>query len=81
MASDDYVALAARIKYHIQKAEFCGLKEAESTVLLKEAAAAIESLHQENTFLKAMQCQLSDSVDEVTLGRMVERGLKCTKTW
>lgn len=44
MASADYVTLTARIKYHIQKAEFYGLKEAESTVLLKEAADAIEKL-------------------------------------
>ena len=49
MASADYVALAARIKYHIQKAEFCGLKEAESTVWLKEAAAAIEDLQKPKT--------------------------------
>lgn len=37
-------ALVARIRYHIQKANFMGLKEAESTLLLGEAADAIEEL-------------------------------------
>lgn len=37
-----YEALVARVRYHIQKAEFMGLKEAESTLLLKETADAIE---------------------------------------
>ena len=49
MASADYVALVARFKYHIQKADFYGLKEAESTVLLKEAAAVIEELQKPKT--------------------------------
>lgn len=39
-----YEALVARIRYHIQKANFMGLKEAESTLLLGEAADAIEKL-------------------------------------
>ena len=39
-----YEALVARIRYHIQKANFMGLKEAESTLLLSEAADAIEEL-------------------------------------
>lgn len=39
-----YEALVARIRYHIQKANFMGLKEAESTLLLGEAADAIEDL-------------------------------------
>lgn len=39
-----YEALVARIRYHIQKANFMGLKEAESTLLLREAADAIEQL-------------------------------------
>lgn len=39
-----YEALVARIRYHIQKANFMGLKEAESTLLLGEAADAIEEL-------------------------------------
>lgn len=39
-----YEALVARVRYHIQKAEFIGLKKAESTLLLKEAADAIEAL-------------------------------------
>ena len=37
-------ALVARIRYHIQKANFMGLKDAESTLLLGEAADAIEGL-------------------------------------
>lgn len=39
-----YEALVARVRYHIQKANFMGLKDAESTLLLEEAADAIESL-------------------------------------
>lgn len=39
-----YEALVARVRYHIQKANFMGLKEAESTLLLNEAADAIEEL-------------------------------------
>lgn len=39
-----YEALVARVRYHIQKANFMGLKEAESTMLLGEAADAIEEL-------------------------------------
>lgn len=37
-------ALVARIRYHIKKANFVGLKDAESTLLLGEAADAIENL-------------------------------------
>lgn len=39
-----YEALVARVRYHIQKASFMGLKDAESTLLLGEAADAIEEL-------------------------------------
>ncbi len=39
-----YEALVARVRYHIQKANFMGLKEAESTLLLNESADAIEEL-------------------------------------
>ena len=39
-----YEALVARVRYHIQKANFMGLKDAESTLLLKETADAIEEL-------------------------------------
>ena len=46
-----YEALVARVRYHIQKAEFMGLKEAESTQLLAEAADAIEELSRENESL------------------------------
>jgi hypothetical protein len=46
-----YEALVARVRYHIQKANFMGLKEAESTLLLAEAADAIEELSYENESL------------------------------
>lgn len=46
-----YEALVARMQYHIQKANFMGLKEAESTLLLTEAADAIEELSRENESL------------------------------
>lgn len=39
-----FEALVARVRYHIQKANFMGLKEAESTLLLGESADAIEEL-------------------------------------
>ena len=42
--AENYEALIARIRYHIQKANFMGLKEHESTLLLKESADAIEGL-------------------------------------
>lgn len=41
-----YKALVARVRYHIRKANSMGLKEAESTLLLAEAADAIEGLQQ-----------------------------------
>lgn len=37
-------ALIIRMRYHIQKANFMGLKEAKSTLLLAEAADIIEKL-------------------------------------
>ena len=42
-----YEALVARVRYHIQKANFMGLKDAESTLLLGEAADAFEELSHE----------------------------------
>jgi hypothetical protein len=42
-----YEALVERVRYHIQKASFMGLKDAESTLLLAEAADAIEELSRE----------------------------------
>lgn len=39
-----YEALVARVHYYIQKANFMGLKEAESTLLLNETANSIEKL-------------------------------------
>lgn len=45
-----YEALVARVRYHIQKANFMGLKEAESTLLLGEAADAIEELVRKEKF-------------------------------
>lgn len=43
-----YEALVARVRYHIQKANFMGLKEHEATLLLGEAADAIEELIRES---------------------------------
>lgn len=45
-----YEALVARVRYHIQKASFMGLKDAESTLLLAEAADAIEELLRKEKF-------------------------------
>ena len=39
-----YEELVARVRYHIRKAEFYGLKEHEATKLLAEAADAIDDL-------------------------------------
>lgn len=39
-----YEELTSRIRYHVKKAEFYGLKEHEATKLLAEAADAIEDL-------------------------------------
>ncbi len=42
--AENYEELIARIRCHVQKANFMGLKEHEGTLLLKEAADAIEEL-------------------------------------
>ena len=42
--AESFESLIARIRYHILKANFMGLKEHEGTLLLKEAADAIEGL-------------------------------------
>lgn len=42
-----YEALVARVRYHIQKANFTGLKEADSKLLLADAADAMEELQQQ----------------------------------
>lgn len=47
-----YESLVARVRYHIQKANFMGLKEAESTLLLAEAADAIEELRKDGYYLQ-----------------------------
>lgn len=52
-----YEALVARVRYHIQKANFMGLKEAESTLLLGETADAIEELSKELMDLKMLTCR------------------------
>ena len=44
----NYEGLISRISYHIQKANFMGLKEYESTKLLNEAIDAIENLEKDN---------------------------------
>lgn len=43
-----YKSLTARIRYHIEKANFMGLKNYESTILLNEAIDAIENLEKDN---------------------------------
>ncbi|MBO7670359.1 MAG: DUF551 domain-containing protein [Oscillospiraceae bacterium] len=45
-----YEALVARVRYHIQKADFMGLKDAESTLLLNETTDAIEELKRDLDF-------------------------------
>ena len=44
----NYKGLISRISYHIQKANFMGLKEYESTKLLNEAIDAIKNLEKDN---------------------------------
>ena len=53
-----YEALVARVRYHIQKANFMGLKEAESTLLLAEAADAIEELSKLNAEITKRELKL-----------------------
>lgn len=43
-----YKSLTERIRYHIKKANFMGLKNYESTKLLNEAIDAIENLEKDN---------------------------------
>ena len=43
-----YKSLTARIRYHIEKANFMGLKNYDSTILLNEAIDAIENLEKDN---------------------------------
>ena len=45
--------------------------------LMNEAANAIESLVQENSFLKLMQQQLTKDIPENELGKKVYNTLKC----
>lgn len=52
-----YEALVARMRYHIQKANFMGLKEAESTLLLAEAADAIEELSKYADAIRKLKCE------------------------
>lgn len=55
-----YEALVARVRYHIQKADFMGLKEAESTFLLKETADAIERLEAALILMVLQYCSDDD---------------------
>ena len=50
--AESYEILIARIRLHIQKANFMGLKEHEGTLLLNEAADAIEELSKTGTWVK-----------------------------
>ena len=57
-----YEALVARVRYHIQKANFMGLKEAESTLLLAEAANAIEELQAQLMYSNDMAKAIAEKV-------------------
>ncbi len=59
-----YEALVARVRYHIQKAEFMGLKEAESTLLLAGAADAIEKLSTIRDEQKAQIILMAAEIEE-----------------
>lgn len=59
---ESYEGLIARIRYHIQKANFMGLKEHEGTLLLKEAADAIEGLL---AYCNSQEDAIKDLVDEL----------------
>lgn len=52
-----YEALISRVRYHIQKANFMGLKEAESTLLLGEAADAIETMSEYVNTMRRLKCE------------------------
>lgn len=67
-----YEALVARVRYHIQKANFVGLKEAESTLLLAESADAIDAMNYE---LKSLYKLLGTHPDP--RGENGEAGVKC----
>ena len=58
-----YEALVARVRYHIQKANFMGLKEAESTLLLAETADAIELQQKLLDGLEADNDSLCETID------------------
>lgn len=61
----DYSELIARINYYVKKAEFMGLEEAESTLLLKKSAAAIEDLQNEiNSIYKREMERLNGDLNE-----------------
>lgn len=57
-----YEALVAQVRYHIQKAEFMGLKEAESTCLLKETADAIEKMQDALLLMVLQYCTTNDGL-------------------
>lgn len=83
-----YEALVARVRYHIQKAEFMGLKEAESTLLLKETAGAIEELSKQFDNMNEANIALygalpkwisvEDDLPEVPDGEMFSKGVYVT---
>ena len=63
------------IKELREMASFPSLVNDRYTELMKEAANAIETLQEENRFLKNMQKQLASSVDKRELGNMVRGAL------
>lgn len=66
-----YKALVARVRYHIQKANFMGLKEAESTLLLAEAADAIEELQADKAALNGTVSNLIQQIAELSKPRWI----------
>lgn len=66
-----YEALVARVRYHIQKAEFMGLKEAESTLLLKETADAIEELQSDKAALNGTVTNLLEQIKDLGKPRWI----------
>ena len=63
--------LVARVRYHIRKANFMGLKEIESTLLLGESADAIEELQEDNAALNGTVSNLIQQIEELNKPRWI----------
>lgn len=66
-----YEALVSRVRYHIQKASFMGLKDAESTLLLSEAADAIEELDKLLDGVSADNDALCETIERIKSPRWI----------